>query len=170
VTHSGRSLSPAQEQTLISHELLGELKFDPNLKNTLTGSFKSGNSTIRLSIDLDGEEEETVVEFAAEIVARVEHFASRASNFAPSKLLDTYNENWLHYSTYGDNGEVVDVTDPELDSEGISQTLTLTSVTICGDTICEMFFSDGGMFAGHSVSVSSFDGTKFEKMDASLFG
>ena len=154
----------------MTYELLGELQADPRFDDTLIGSIEFGDSTIRLSIEIGGQDKEAVFQFAEEIVSRIDHFVALASKHAAAKLLSSYNEDWRHYSASDGKGGFVDVTEPELDAEGFSGKLSVSGVTICGETICEIWFSDGGMFAGHSVSVSSFDGAKFEKLDASLFG
>ena len=154
----------------MAHEILGELQVDPRLKDALTGSVAVGDSTVRLSIELDGHDKDTVLEFAAGIVGRIDHYVSLASRFAADKLLDSYNEDWRFYSVADGKGGFVDVTDPALNAEEFSGRLLLSSVVISGDTNCEIWFSDGGMFAGHYVSVSSFDGAKFEDLNASLFG
>ena len=154
----------------MSHDILGELRPDPRIPNALTGSIEAGGTAIPLTIEFDGTGKDLVLQFASDIVSGIDHFVLLASKCAAEDLLDTYNENWRLYSVADGKGGFVDVTDPELTAEAFSSKLVLSRVTICGDTMCELWFADGGMFAGHSVSVSSSDGTKFEKLNASLFG
>ncbi len=154
----------------MAHEILGELQVDSKLKDSLIGSVAVADSTVPLRIQLDGHGREAVLDFAASIVGRIDHFVSLASRYAAAKLLDSYNEDWRFYNVPDGKGGFVEVTDPALSSEEFGEKLALSSVVICGETICEIWFSDGGMFAGHYVSVSSFDGAKFEDLDASLFG
>ena len=50
------------------------------------------------------------------------------------------------------------------------EALQLVGLGVTGSTMIEFCFGDDGLFAGHNIFVSSFDGTVFADTHATLFG
>lgn len=111
-----------------------------------------------------------VLDLAEKAVAALSELEAKAKLVAVRDLLTTYNEDWRHYGIVGENGSSIEVHDPELSSAEFQARLGLKGVTVTGSANIELCFSDGGMFAGHSVMVTSFDGIQFGNTYADLFG
>lgn len=77
----------------------------------------------------------------------------RTRDFAVKELLSPKNENWL------DEGE------EELTADDFRKRLTLSSLTLDPDGNFTFWFDDGGLFFGHSVTVSGTFADGFERAD-----
>jgi hypothetical protein len=102
-------------------------------------------------------------------VASLDALEAKARVVAADKLLVVYNHSWRVFSRARADGSTEEVVNPELTSTQFSQQLILGSLAVTGSMI-EFRFEDNRLFAGHSVFVTSFDGTGFTDTDAELFG
>jgi len=127
-------------------------------------------SEIELTIDPDGEDLELCLELARKIVEALEAIHAKAKSVASEKLLETYNVDWRFYSTVGDDGQSKEIEDPHLSASDFEQRLELAGIGVTGRSGVDFCFNDDGLFAGHSIFVTSFDGHKMNDVDASLFG
>ncbi|WP_366926772.1 DUF2262 domain-containing protein [Comamonas sp.] len=57
-----------------------------------------------------------------------------------------------------------------LSKEGFIASLTLSAVEVAGSTLITLWFECGEMFWGHSFSVTSFDGVRFNDVRVELQG
>ena len=118
-----------------------------------------------LTIDPDGEDLELCLGLARKIVEALEEMHTKAKSVASKILLETYNGDWRFYSTVSD-----EVEDPQLSASDFEQRLELAGIGVTGSSIIDFCFNDDGLFAGHSIFVTSLDGDKMNDVDASLFG
>jgi len=123
-----------------------------------------------LTIDPDGEDLELCLELARKIVEALEGIHIKAKSVASEILLETYNENWRFYSKIGDDGQSKEIEDPPISASDFEQRLKLTGISVTGSSGIDFCFNDDGLFSGHTVFVTSFDGDKMNDVDASLFG
>lgn len=100
-----------------------------------------------VTVSISVEDEETDAEPTAEIrharrvLSRLPEQEPEARQLAADELLGIYNEEW------NDDG------DPLSEDEFMAR-LTLEDVGVLADGSAELFYKDGGLFAGHAVLVS----------------
>jgi hypothetical protein len=150
--------------------ILPALHADPGIPNTLVGYLQFAGHSVTLRIIPDDATTDECLDSASRAVAAVQEIDVLAREVAVKDLLPNYNENWRHYSRASDDGSFVDVHDPELSPADFKARLTLTCLEVLGATCYTVFYDDGGLFAGHSVVVTSFDGLLFRESHAEIFG
>ena len=149
--------------------VFGSLRSDPKRSNLLVGSFSIGRRAIELRIDPDDRTLEECHGVARELLTRFQDMNGKALSVASDTLLSNYNENWRDYSEKQEDGSYVDVSRPELDRSAFEESIRITCVSVIG-TMVEFLYSDEGLFHGHTIVVSSFDGLDFSDTNAVLFG
>jgi hypothetical protein len=150
--------------------VLGPLQPCPHLEGDLLATVPFDGRQIKLRICLGGDELQSCLELARELVASLQVLQTKARAVAADDLLENYNENWRMFTRYRADGSVEDVTHPPLSAEEFGRRLRLEGLAVTGSSMIEFCFSDDGLFAGHSVFVASGDGTAFADGHASLFG
>lgn len=149
--------------------VLGVLKSAPQFSTCMLASVSYQGREISLTLDPDGEEVEACLGLARDLVTSLEVLESKARAVAAEKLLDEYNQSWRTFSRARADGSMEEVIHPVLAGSEFRQRLGLESLAVTGSMI-EFCFTDDGLFAGHSIFVTSFDGTGFTDTDATLFG
>lgn len=147
--------------------ILGELT---SRSNGFVSIVRFQGREFELTIDPDGEDLELCLEFARKIVNTLEGMHTKAKSVASKILLETYNDSWRFYSTVGDDGQPKEIEEPKLSASDFMQRLELASIGVTGDSAIDFCFNNDGLFWGHSIFVTSFDGVKMKDVDASLFG
>jgi hypothetical protein len=153
-----------------SDPILGEIRPHPVHADAWVCTVAGLAEPIELTIDLDGDPLENCLSLAREAAGNVPTLLDKARSVASDSLLATYNENWRCYREVGPDGSAVDVDNPVLTAAEFEAGLSLKSIRVCGGTMLEFCFADGGLFAGHSVFVISLDGMAFTDTSAELFG
>lgn len=149
--------------------ILENLKPDPNLSGVLCASVTDGKDSFELRIDPDDQPVEDCLQAARKLLASIQEMNQRALSIASENLLDSYNESWREYSEMSKDGLYEDVSNPELKPSEFEANLKISSVSVIGQMV-EFLYSDNGLFAGHSVVVTSFDGLNFADTTAEIFG
>ena len=150
---------------------LGQVRPAPREPNAFVASVPFNDGQVDLIIDPEfgGVTLDESLPLARTVADRLEALIEKARIAAADALCETYNSSWREYDEKQADGSFKEATMPELSPNAFGAALGLTSVAVRG-TDLEFFFDDGGLFAGHSVVVSTFDGLDFEKVDAQLFG
>ena len=151
-------------------EILGELSASERFPDVLEGSVALQGRQIPIAVDPDGADISTCVVLARTIVSAISKFDQIARMQAAQALLDEYNKSWREYEKATGDGRFIEVSNPEISSEEFAGRLTLHSIRVIGDSSCTLGYDDGGLFAGHSIFVTSFDGAQFKDVYAELFG
>ena len=154
----------------IHDPILGLLQPSRDLADTLEGTIAISGEDVLLTIALDGCKLADCLLLARDFVADAEALTASARAAAAHDQLENYNENWRTYGIYNEDGTTGDVTNPILNADQFANRLNLTGVNVSGSSLLEFCFSDGGLFAGHSVFVTVFDGLSFTKVSVDLFG
>jgi len=147
--------------------ILGALK---DSGDCLEGSLKHNGKDVPISMDADGAQVAELISLARDVATRLGAIDADARRCASDKLLDVYNDSWRSYIEVGDDGKNREVSGTILDSTAFREGLSLASVSVLGSGVVTLYYHDGGMFAGHSVMVESFEGTDFSDASTQLFG
>ncbi|WPC39563.1 DUF2262 domain-containing protein [Clostridium sp. JS66] len=124
-------------------ELLGKFKLDKGIKLFETDTTWAGEKG-RLYFDLD--EEETMkasLKTAYELFKNQKHWSDKIREYAVSELLDLAND-WI------DEEDDID----EVTEEMFIESIGLDTISVYPKGEFEIFFFDGGLFAGHCIIVS----------------
>jgi len=154
----------------MNDEVLGKLLPDERIAGALNGSALYRGKTLTLHVEPDGEDLALAIAFARALVGSLEEIDQRARERAATELLDTYNGNWREFQKAEGDGTFVTVSNPPLTSSEFIARIELESLEVTGNEICSLGYADGGLFAGHSIFVESFDGEAFSDFHASLVG
>src|SRR5262245_33288414 len=136
-------------------EILGRLSKNASLPGTLDGSFAYGDRQIPVSLIADKTSLAGCLALARAIVSEIAQIDERAKNAATDSMLEIYNENWREYGETDEDGETVEVSNPELTEEEFKSRLTLTNVSIHSDSSVSLSYDIEDLFGGHAIVLTS---------------
>lgn len=137
-------------------ELLGRLSNNAVLPGTLDGSFAYGGRQIPVRLIAGKTPLPQCLALARAIVSEITQIDERAKNAATDGTLYLYNENWREYGEFdAEDGEYVEVSNPELTEEEFKSRLTLTDVSVHGDSSVSLSYDNDDLFAGHAIVLTS---------------
>jgi len=154
----------------MNDEVLGNLLPDERFAGAFNGTVLHRGKALKLHVEPDGGELAQAIAFARALVGSLETIDQKARERAATELLVTYNGNWREFQKAEEDGTFVTVSNPQLTSSEFMARIDLESLEVTGNEICSLRYADGGLFAGHSIFVESFDGKAFSDFHASLFG
>lgn len=149
--------------------LLGELQPDPHLSQCMLGSVSLDAREIELRIDHSEQDLADCIAHAREAVKLLPELERSAREIATEGLLPEHNDHWRIFSRARSDGAMEGVDTPLLTREVFVARLRLTALVVSAPSL-EFMFDDDGLFAGHTVCVTSFDGIVLSDAQASLFG
>ena len=150
------------------HDVLGDIAPAPHTGGGVASVLYQGRS-IEVSIYEDEISYEGAIEEASKAVQALGELDKKAKQYAASQLTETYNGGWNEYEQVQQDGSFKSVTNPKLTESQFQEKLSLASINVTG-LMLEFFYENGGMFWGHSIIVTSFNGIKFNDLHAEIFG
>lgn len=154
----------------MNDEVLGILLVDKHIAGALNGAISHCGRTVTLHLEPDGDDLALVLVFAQALVNSLGTIDQKGRERAARDLIASYNDSWREFQKANEDGTFVTVLNPKLTESEFIARLELVSLEVTGSDVCSLMYADGGMFAGHSILVESFDGEKFSDLHASLFG
>jgi hypothetical protein len=136
-------------------ELLGRLSNNALLPGTLDGSFSYGGRQISVCLTPEKTRLPQCLALARAIVSDITQIDERAKNAATDGMLYLYNESWREYGEIDEDGEYVEVSNPELTEEEFKSRLTLTDVSVYDDRSVSLSYDIDDLFAGHGIVLTS---------------
>lgn len=136
-------------------EILGRLSKDARLPGALNGSFAYGGRQIPVLLIPEKKPLPQCLALAGAIVSEITQIDERAKNAATDGMLELYNENWREYAETDEDGEQVEVSNPELTEEEFKSRLTLTNVSVYGDSSVSLSYDNDDLFWGHAIVLTS---------------
>jgi hypothetical protein len=154
----------------MNDEVLGTLLPDERFDGALNGAISHRGKTLKLHVEPDGGDLSLTIALARALVGSLATFDQKARERAATDLLATYNDSWREFEKAHEDGTFVTVSNPQLTESEFMARIELESLEVTGKDTCSLWYADGGLFAGHSIFVTSFDGEMFSDLHASLFG
>lgn len=154
----------------MKHDILGEIEQTGGDPFEATATIVHESRSIQVGMLPDDQPLEVTLSLAAEVVSGLAELDKVAKKAASRDLLDVYNEEWNAEEEDEDGGSTEPVSNPPLSETEFESKLTLRAINVTGSKMVDLYYDDQGMFLGHSVLVSSFDGADFGKAVAELFG
>lgn len=136
-------------------KLLGRLSKYANLLGVLRGSFAHGGRQIALLLVPRHAPLPQCLVLATAIVLDITKIDERAKGAATDDMLDLYNENWREYGQVDEDGECVEISNPELTKDQFKSRLTLMEVSIDGDQSVSLSYGNAICFWGHKIILTS---------------
>lgn len=152
------------------HLILGELKSDGQRAPGLIGQVNFEGRVIPLSINPDDKPVEEAIEFAAQVVTRLDEINQKAKTALTRDLLESYNGGWNAFQIAQDDGTFKTVENPQLNAAEFESKFELKAIDITSDCCTDLWYEDKGLFWGHGVFVEFLDGLEIEHAEAQLFG
>ena len=154
----------------MKHEILGEVELSNGNPFDAVAKIKYSSRDISLGVSRDAQSLETSLALASDVVSDLPSLDKLAKQVAAKDLLQTYNNGWNEYDEVQEDGTLKSVINPQLSERGFEAKLSLREVHITGEGTVDFFYDDEGMFWGHTIVVTSFDGTDFTNAHAEFFG
>jgi hypothetical protein len=136
-------------------EILGPLSENAHFPGAVNGSFVYGGRQIPVLLIPEKKPLPQCLALARAIVSEITQIDERAKNAATDGMLDLYNENWREYAETDEDGEEMEVSNPELTEEEFKSRLTLTNVSVYGDSSVSLSYDNDDLFAGHEIILTS---------------
>ena len=152
------------------HEALGEVETSDGHPFDGVAMIRYDGRDTRVGIIRDDQNLDTTVALAAEVVSRLGELDRLAKRIASKELRATYNNGWNEYDEVQEDGSLKSVINPQLSEPEFEAKLTLNCVNVTGNSVVDFFYDDQNMFWGHSVLVSSLNGTAFSDARAEIVG
>ena len=152
------------------HEILGEVQRTDGNPFDSIATIQYGSREIKVQISRDDQPFEITLKLAAEVVRYLPKLDELARRVAVADLRETYNHGWNEYDEAQKDGSFKAVSNPQLSEAEFAAKLSLNALNVTGDRMIEFFYDDEGMFWGHSVVVTSPNGTDFSEAHAEIFG
>lgn len=156
----------------MKHDILGEIEQTGGDPFEATATILHESRNIQVGMLPDDQPLEVTLSLAAQVVSGLAELDKVAKKVASRDLLALYNEEWNSddEDEDEDGGSIEPGSNPPLSETEFESKLTLRAINVSGSKMVDLYYDDQGMFLGHSVLVSSFDGADFGKAVAELFG
>jgi hypothetical protein len=154
----------------LDHPVLGRLEPHETLSGVLATFTKLGDVQLAIWVDPDGGPLDDALRLAASAMPALAELDARCRMLISADLLPTYNTGWRFGRAAGADGEMVEFERPLLTEAEFSAKLSPTSFQVTGGSLIEFWYSDGEMFWGHSVGLTSFDGLALTDVYVEMFG
>ena len=154
----------------MNDEVLGMLQPDERTVGALTGTIPYRDKKLTLHLDPEGGDLSLTIALARALVSSIAVFDRKARVAAATSLLGDYNDSWREFEKAREDGTFATVSSPQLTESEFMARIDLEAVEITGSELCCLWYADNGLFAGHSIMVTSFDGAAFSDLQATLFG
>ncbi|GHA76754.1 DUF2262 domain-containing protein [Cognatilysobacter bugurensis] len=155
---------------VIEHPVLGNLTPCRELPGSLCGQLRYGEDLIDLTVSPDNKGIECALVLATSLAQSLEHLDFTCRRLVADTSLEGYNSDWRFGLVAQGDGTFERVEEPPLTREDFCRNLKLSSIVASGEAMLLFYYGDSDMFGGHSVEVTSFDGTAFQDTDVSLVG
>ena len=153
----------------MNDSVLGQLTPDSHLGDCLLGKVQWNGRVIEMRLEHRGRDANASIALARAAVTAMTSLESRAREVAADCLLGEYNTSWRVFSRAREDGVVEECDSGLLTREAFASRLQVRGLLVSPPSI-EFEFDDDGMFAGHAVFVTAFDGVQFSDVQATLFG
>lgn len=125
---------------------------------------------VKFTIDFDGCSEESTLKLAEQIVDNIEAVDEKCRNLIADDSLDSYNSGWRMGEVAQADGSTRPFENPELERHEFIERLLLSSIGLSGNQTSDVWYECGGLFWGHSLFVTAFDGIEFNDAHVQMFG
>jgi hypothetical protein len=154
----------------MEHPILGSLAPNKTFPESLSGTVIFGSDQVELLVSPDDKTIDVALELAVALVEQLPQLDAKSRRLVADEFLEIYNTNWRFGETVQRDGTTKSFEKPQLSKEQFCQSLQLTSIEASGEAMLVFWYGDGDMFWGHSLELTSFDGTAFGDTYASMAG
>ena len=154
----------------VTHPILGSLAPDKTFPESLSGDVKYRDSQIELLVSPDDKTIEAALALAVVLVEELPQLDATSRKLVADEFLENYNTSWRFGEAAQEDGTFKPFEKPSLSREQFCENLKLTSIEASGESMLVFWYGDNDMFWGHSLEVTSFDGTAFGETHVSMAG
>ncbi len=154
----------------MKHDILGEVEQSDCHPFDAVAMIRYSSRNIKVGISRDGQPLQTTLKLAADVARCLPELDNLAKRIAAADLREAYNDGWNEYDEAQEDGSLKRVSNPKLSEAEFVAKLSLNAVNVSGETVIDFFYDDERMFWGHSVVVTSMNGTDFSEAHAEIFG
>jgi len=156
--------------TGLDHPVLGRLEPHDTLSGVLATSRQLGDVQLEIWVDPDGGPLDDALRLAASTIPKLAELDARCRALIAADLLASYNTDWRFGQVARADGAMEEFEKPELTEAEFAAKLSPTSLQVTGASLIEFWYSDGEMFWGHSVGLTSFTGLALTDVHVQMFG
>lgn len=154
----------------IDHPILGRLEPHEKLSGVLRSVADVGGAKIEVWIAPDGGPLEAVLGLATDAASMLNELDARCRTLIANDSLTSYNSDWRSGAALHADGTTKNFEKPALNEEQFASMLTPTTLEITGAKMIAFSYSDGDMFWGHSLCLTSFDGLTLTDVTVEMQG
>lgn len=154
----------------LDHPVLGRLEPHETLSGVLATSKKLGDVELEIWVDSDGGPLDEALTLAANAMPRLAELDARCRTLIAADLLPSYNTEWRFGRVTKADGAMEEFEKPAITETEFAANLSPTSFQVTGGGLIDFWYSDGEMFWGHRVGLTSFDGLALTDVHVGMFG
>jgi hypothetical protein len=154
----------------MEHPVLGSLSPNKTFPESLSGIVRFGSTQVELLVSPDDKTIEVALELAVALIDQLPQLDAKSRSLVAKEFLESYNTNWRFGEAVEQDGTSKPFEKPLLSEEQFCQNLQLTTIEASGEAMLVFWYGDNDMFWGHTLELTSFDGTAFGDTYASMAG
>ncbi|MDR2213735.1 MAG: DUF2262 domain-containing protein [Pseudomonadales bacterium] len=151
----------------MQNSVLGKLEEN---NGSVIGSLSIGGLDIPIRIDPDDASLDQTISLAVTIATLLPDYDRTSKDIIVRDLLDTYNSGWNEYYETQEDGSYKEVVNPEINADEFRASISMSSISITGNSCVDIYYDAGKLFWGHGICVTSLNGANFSSSKARLVG
>jgi hypothetical protein len=154
----------------LDHPILGRLEPHEELPEVLRSVINVGGAEVEVWVAPDGGPLDAALRLATDAASGLSELDARCRMLIANDSLASYNSGWRFGAVVQADGSTKNFEKPCLNAEQFASTLTPTTLEVTGDNTIALWYSDGDMFWGHSLCLTSFDGLALTDVTVEMLG
>lgn len=161
---------PMVKLNALDHPILGRLEPHEKLSGVLRSVVNMNGADVEVWIVPDGGPLEATLRLATDAASVLSELDARCRKFIANDSLAAYNSDWRFGGEVQADGSTKTFEKPPFNEEQFASMLTPTTLEFTGDNTIALSYSDGDMFWGHCLCLTSFDGLALTDLTVEMLG
>ncbi len=154
----------------LDHPILGRLEPHEKLSGVLRSVVNVDGAQLEVWVAPDGGPLEAALRLATDAASILSELDARCRMLIANDSLASYNSDWRFGAAVQTDGTTKNFEKPALNEEQFASTLTPTTLEITGANMLAFMYSDGDLFWGHTLCLTSFDGLALTDVTVEMLG
>lgn len=165
-----RTKLPMVRLDAVDHPTLGRLEPHEEFPGVLRGAVNVDGAEVEVWLAPDGGPLDAALRLATDAVSVLRELDASCRMLIAKDSLNSYNSDWRFGTAVQADGSTKNFEKPPFNEEQFASTLTPTMLEITGGNTIAFSYSDGDMFWGHSLCLTSFDGLALTDVTVEMLG
>lgn len=161
---------PTVKLDALDHPILGRLEPHEKLSGVLCSVVNVDGIEVDVWVAPDGGLLAATLRLATDAVSAFSELDARCRKLIANDRLASYNSDWRFGAEVQADGSTKTFEKPLFNEAQFASTLTPTTLEFTGGNTIAFSYSDGGMFWGHCLCLTSFDGLTLTDVTVGMLG